>query len=87
MMNEEFTASLNTISTIKTEKGLALQDILGGVYEVLQETQLRGNVRIYILDQLATIEHRLSTGSSEKIQLSAMIAAVRLGLKLANLNS
>ncbi|OLL26733.1 Replication factor C subunit 3 [Neolecta irregularis DAH-3] len=87
MMNEEFTVSLNTISTIKTEKGLALQDILGGVYEVLQETQLRGNVRIYILDQLATIEHRLSTGSCEKIQLSAMIAAIQLGLQLANLNS
>ncbi|ODQ54700.1 DNA replication factor [Saitoella complicata NRRL Y-17804] len=83
MMSEEFYTSLRTITEIKTLKGLALQDILGGVYEQLEGVGLPVQVRVTVLERLAEIEYRLSTGSTEKIQLSAMIGGVKAGLDLA----
>ncbi|BFZ63339.1 Subunit of heteropentameric Replication factor C (RF-C) [Saitoella coloradoensis] len=83
MMSEEFYTSLRTITEIKTLKGLALQDILGGVYEQLETVGLPVQVRVAVLEKLAEIEYRLSTGSTEKIQLSAMVGGVKAGLDLA----
>lgn len=68
---------------MKRERGLALQDILGGVFEALDDLQLPAAMRIFVLDQLAAIEQRLSTGASEKIQMTAMIAAIKQGCELA----
>ena len=42
---------------MRLEKGLALQDILGGVYELLQSLEIPNNTRIFIIDQLAIIEY------------------------------
>ena len=96
MFSEEFASSLKStplshlrsltaINTLRIQKGLALQDILGAVYEALQELELKPQTRVFILDLLATIEHRLSMGATEKIQVSAMVAGIKtandLGLK------
>jgi replication factor C subunit 3/5 len=56
MMSESFSTSLSTITTIKTQKGLALQDILGGILESTESLELPSNTRVYMLDQLAVIE-------------------------------
>ena len=37
-------------------KGLALQDILTGVHEALEDLELQPNTRVYILDKLSVIE-------------------------------
>ncbi|KAI0305871.1 P-loop containing nucleoside triphosphate hydrolase protein [Multifurca ochricompacta] len=55
MLTEEFTTSHQMITALKTDRGLALQDLL--------------TARVYLLDQLATTEYRLSTGVNERIQL------------------
>lgn len=83
IMNDEFVIAFNTISSIKQQKGLALQDILTCIFEALDELEIKPNAKIFILDQLATIEHRMSFGCSEKIQLSAMIASIKTGVDLA----
>lgn len=44
------------ISALKTERGLALQDLLNGAYEYIDELELKPNSRIYLLDSLATTE-------------------------------
>lgn len=44
------------ISKLKTERGLALQDLLTGAYEYLENVELNANARIYLLDHLATTE-------------------------------
>lgn len=82
MMNEDLTTSLSVIARMKTEKGLALQDILGGVFEELEDLDLKGHARMFLYDKLAGIEYRLSMGGTEKIQLSAMVAAVKQGVDL-----
>lgn len=82
MMSEDLTTSLAVIARMKSEKGLALQDILSGVFEELEQMELKNNVRVFMYDKLAGIEHRLSMGGTEKIQLSAMVAAIKQGVDL-----
>lgn len=82
MMSDDLTTSLSIIARMKSEKGLALQDILGGVFEELEDMDLKPHVRVFLYDKLASIEYRLSMGGTEKIQLSAMIAAVKQGVDL-----
>ena len=44
------------ITAMKTERGLALQDMLIGAYEYVEGLELKPHARIYLLDFLATIE-------------------------------
>ncbi|KAF5387379.1 hypothetical protein D9757_005704 [Collybiopsis confluens] len=84
MLSDEFTVAYQLISTMKTERGLALQDLLSGVYEYIETVELKPHARIYLLDHLATIEYRLSTGGSEKIQLSALLGAFKNAVELTS---
>jgi replication factor C subunit 3/5 len=70
------------INAMRLQKGLALQDMLGAVYEALQDLELSPQTRITILDLLATIEHRLSMGATERIQVSAMVAGIKTAIDL-----
>lgn len=97
------------ISKLKTERGLALQDLLIGAYEYIETIDFPPAARVYLLDHLATTEyvsppfyippyplfnsisrfvivvmrrHRLSTGGSEKIQLTALLGAFKNAVEL-----
>ena len=41
---------------MKTERGLALQDLLNGAFEYIEELEFKPHARIYLLDFLATTE-------------------------------
>lgn len=84
MMSQEFGTCYHMINSLKTERGLALQDLISGAFDYVQELELPPHSRVYLLDQLATIEHRLSTGGSEKLQLTALIAAFKNTVELAS---
>jgi replication factor C subunit 3/5 len=45
------------ISSLKTERGLALQDLVTGAYEFLDTIELKPHARAYLLDALATTEY------------------------------
>ncbi|KAF8817387.1 P-loop containing nucleoside triphosphate hydrolase protein [Phlegmacium glaucopus] len=83
MLSDEFTTSYQMISKMKVERGLALQDLLTGAYEYLETIELKPQARIYLLDHLATTEHRLSTGGSEKMQLTALLAAFKNAIEIS----
>lgn len=65
------------ITTLKADKGLALQDIIAGLYDFIATIAFAAQTRVYLLDQLAQVEHRLSTGGSEKLQLTALLGATK----------
>lgn len=67
---------------MRQQKGLALQDILGAVFDTLEGLELQPQTRVTILDLLATIEYRLSTGATERIQVSAMVAGIKSAIDL-----
>ncbi|PWN21788.1 putative RFC3-DNA replication factor C, 40 kDa subunit [Microstroma glucosiphilum] len=84
MMNDEFTSAYQNITTMKVQKGMALADMVSGIYDFLMTLKLPAASRVYLLDQLGQIEHRLSTGGSERIQLTALLGAVKMGVQLAD---
>ncbi|KAF7370525.1 Replication factor C subunit 3 [Mycena sanguinolenta] len=83
MLSDEFMTAYTRITTLKTERGLALQDLLTGAYDYVESLELKPHARIYILDHLAVTEHRLSTGASEKIQLTALLGAFKNMVELS----
>ncbi|KAF8915637.1 P-loop containing nucleoside triphosphate hydrolase protein [Mucidula mucida] len=82
MLSDEFTTSYNLITAMKTERGMALQDLIAGTYEFIEGLDLKPNARIYLLDHLATTEHRLSTGGNEKLQMTALLSAFKNAVEL-----
>ncbi|KAJ7623161.1 P-loop containing nucleoside triphosphate hydrolase protein [Roridomyces roridus] len=84
MLSDEFTTCYTLINAMKTERGLALQDLLTGTYEYIESLDLKPHARIYLLDHLATTEHRLSTGASEKIQLTSLLGAFKHAVELTS---
>ncbi|KAG6918994.1 Subunit of heteropentameric Replication factor C (RF-C) [Tephrocybe rancida] len=56
MLSDEFTTSYQMISTMKTERGLALQDLITGAFDYVETIDLKPHARIYLLDHLATTE-------------------------------
>jgi len=83
MMSDEFGTSFSLITSLKIEKGLALQDLIAGAYDFLQTVDLPAQSRIYLLDHLGSCEHRLSLGGSEKMQLTALLGAFKGAVELS----
>jgi replication factor C subunit 3/5 len=53
---QPFADGREVISKLKTERGLALQDLLTGAYEYLESIDLKPHARVYLLDHMATTE-------------------------------
>eukprot|EP00112_Aurelia_sp_Birch-Aquarium-sp1_P011162 Seg2351.6 transcript_id=Seg2351.6/GoldUCD/mRNA.D3Y31 product="Replication factor C subunit 5" protein_id=Seg2351.6/GoldUCD/D3Y31 len=75
MLNEDFTIAYNNITQMKNLKGLALQDMLTEVHSYVHRIDFPSRIRIILLQKMAEIEYRLASGTSEKLQLSSLIAA------------
>lgn len=61
---------------------MALQDILTEVYNYLELIDMPSNARVYVLDKMADVEYKLSTGANEKLQLTSLIGSFRIGAEL-----
>ncbi|THD24257.1 Replication factor C [Fasciola hepatica] len=58
----------------KSLKGIALQDMLTELHPLVMKINFPDSVRCDLLIALSEIEHRLSVGASERLQLGALIA-------------
>ncbi|RXK40009.1 replication factor C subunit 3/5 [Tremella mesenterica] len=56
MMADEFGTSYSLITSLKLEKGLALQDLISGAYDFLQTIEMPPSARVYLLDHLGSCE-------------------------------
>lgn len=91
MLQQEFTTAYQStwrlltsaIQSLKIDKGTALTDLLTGMHSLVMSLELPAHARAYLLDQMATIEYRLSTNASERVQLSALLASVKVAVELA----
>ncbi|KAL7420486.1 Subunit of heteropentameric Replication factor C (RF-C) [Cryptotrichosporon argae] len=83
MMADEFGTAYSLITALKVDKGLALQDLIAGAYDFLETVELPVQSRVYLLDHLASTEHRLSLGGSEKMQLTALLGAFKIAIELS----
>ncbi|KAI9882412.1 MAG: tRNA (adenine(58)-N(1))-methyltransferase non-catalytic subunit trm6 [Watsoniomyces obsoletus] len=78
----DVTTCLNTINTLKANKGLALADILTALGERLVDLEVPPQTRITWLAGLADVEHRLSGGGGEVVQTGGVVGVVRNGCEL-----
>jgi len=63
------------IMEIKTKKGLALQDIITQIHLFVLKIDFPLKIKIGVLEKLADIELHLANGGTEKINVSALVAA------------
>jgi replication factor C subunit 3/5 len=61
-------------SKMQLSQGYATTDILQQVYLATNDMELPPKARIYVYDQLARLEHRLCSGTSEALQLISLIS-------------
>ncbi|OQE23934.1 hypothetical protein PENSTE_c008G01513 [Penicillium steckii] len=82
LSTSDVTSCLNTVNTLKANKGLALADILSALADQLQQLEVPAQTRISWLEGLAEIEWRLSGGGSETVQTGGLVGVVRNGCEL-----
>ncbi|KAJ2711617.1 Subunit of heteropentameric Replication factor C (RF-C) [Coemansia spiralis] len=83
MLNDEFDSALSNIHALKRDKGLALQDIITELTPYVNTIDFPASTRVHLLEQLAEIEYHMAVGATEKIQLSALVGAFKIGVELA----
>ncbi|KAF1795848.1 S-adenosyl-L-methionine-dependent methyltransferase [Phytophthora cactorum] len=74
LFNENFTTAVRKCAEMQKLKGYATSDILQDVYRYTTELELPPRCRMYLYDELAKLEHRLSNGTTEELQLASLVA-------------
>ena len=82
LTTSDVTSCLLTINELKTNKGLALADILTNLAEQLNDLDVPAQTRVTWLEGLAEIEYRLSGGGSETVQTGGLVGVIRNGAEL-----
>lgn len=75
LLNEPFKRAYHLISEIKTNKGLALVDVIRELHPFVFCIKMPSTIRVQLVNTLADIEYRLAFGPNEKLQLGALIGA------------
>jgi replication factor C subunit 3/5 len=75
MINDTFKDAYETLRKSTTEFGYALVDINKELSLQVAVTDFPHEVTAYLMDKLSNIEHRLSRGVSEKLQMGALVGA------------
>lgn len=73
---------LTMITSLKSNQGLALADIITALGEELTKLDVPPAVMITWLEGLAEVEYRLSGGGGEVVQTGAVVGVVRSGVEL-----
>ncbi len=86
LLNKDFNDSFNTIyNRYMIENGLALNDIIIGIYQLIIRMKLDSVILCNVLAELADLEHRLTVSTNDKIQLASLVAIFQV-IFLQNLN-
>merc|ERR1712137_213038 len=76
LLNMNFQTAFSTIKEMQTQKGIALSDILHDLHVTfISVKEMNSKTKCYLLQQMADIEHRLSLGTGEDLQLGALVGA------------
>eukprot|EP01130_Rhizamoeba_saxonica_P015978 TRINITY_DN7299_c0_g1_i1.p1 TRINITY_DN7299_c0_g1~~TRINITY_DN7299_c0_g1_i1.p1 ORF type:complete len:338 (+),score=64.98 TRINITY_DN7299_c0_g1_i1:32-1015(+) len=78
MLQKDYNEAFQYVYDLKEEKGLALSDIITDIHRRVMHIQFDKSHLADIYPKLSEIEHRLSRGSNEKIQLGALVAVFQL---------
>lgn len=74
MMNDSFSDALKNVAELKLRKGLAIADLVKETHAFSATLEMGPSHRAYLTKNLADIEYAVAAGTSEKLQLSALVA-------------
>ena len=76
LMNDDLKVAFGNISTLTSNKGIALVDVLYELHELVFRISMPAKARMELVGTLADIEWNLMAGSSrEELQLGALVGA------------
>jgi replication factor C subunit 3/5 len=78
LLNSTFVEAFQDIQKMQKLKGLSLIDIIQRVHEFIVRTSMPPSVLGYVLDELSNIEHRLAFGTSDRLQLGALVGVFQI---------
>lgn len=73
MLNDPFSVALQNVSEVKMLKGLAMADLVRETHAYSMKLEMGPMQRAHLTKNLADIEYAVSSGTSEKLQLSAIV--------------
>lgn len=74
MLNDDFSVALKNVAKIKVLKGLAMADLVRETHAFSMKIDMGPQQRAFLTKNLADIEFAVAAGTSEKLQLSALVA-------------
>lgn len=72
LCKDPFNKQVDLFRQKKTEKSLALEDMLGELHSLIMKTVLQDVMKIAVIKRMAEIEYRLAQGSNEKAQIASL---------------
>lgn len=84
LSRENFEEAFSVLKRLVERNGFALGDVVKYLFDYMIDLQIEDKQRIYISKCLATIEHALNKGASEKLQMASLVGCfqlMRLGVK------
>lgn len=77
LMEDDFQTCSLKLRSLKNNKGLALDDMITDLLPFIIKSSLPPKSKMYMYSQLGDIEYRMAVGSSEKLNLAALIGCCK----------
>lgn len=75
LLNDTMTGSTSTITTLKVERSLTLDDIVRELHTTVMKSGLPQIHKMYVVIRLSDIEQRIAIGCNEKVQIASLVGA------------
>jgi replication factor C subunit 3/5 len=82
LLNENFENAFKLVYKLKEEKSYALTDIIRDLHQYVLRVKVKDEIKMFLIERMAELEHRLAFGTSEKIQLAALVGAFQMARKV-----
>lgn len=83
LQDDDLQTCYSKVQSLKISKGLALSDIMSELLIHIRQSEFATKAKMYVYEQWADIEQRLSVGASEKMNTMALIASCRVASSLS----
>ena len=78
LLNSPCKEAFEGISTLQTDKGLSLTDVVSMLHLLVARCSFPPQVMMFVLSKLSDLEYRLSQGTNEKTQLGSLVGMFQI---------
>lgn len=73
LTSQDYKMAFDIFYDLKTEKSLALEDILRDLHKCVMETNFNEQMKMLLISRMSEIEFRLASGVSERTQIASVV--------------